>query len=962
MPNARVMKTLISTTLIVLICSVLPHTAAAQDTSKEPSRIRLKDGSFSSGRLVVAAEEGRLGWLAEGFVKPFEIDINAVRSVSANSLDLEGQQRELSEAGQLFEMKRGCLVAGKLLAIGDDWIDVDSPTLGKIQLARPDCLAIVDGEYAGQVVYSGPIDDDRWVRQSGADDWTFEGGALVAKGQGAVIVGQVDIPSKAQINMVLSWKGSPDFVLSMGTLASNKVSRPEEIPAAARLEVWDRQLALVREVEGGADIAMLSELNNTNPRVELTVYLDQRRGRVIVCDSHGRPLDTLEVPSERSIVRSSVHLANHGPALSIERFEVREWDGLTTTSGGKGNVLDSEGKLSAGAITGYDAEANELLIEDSGSVRKIPLSGIRRADIQEMERTSPGAAPEDEEVVVAPPVVQPTPLGVENASTNEQGQDNESEAELTAQPAVEIGPEVEVILGDRSRLRGQWLAGHQKQLRFRATGIQEPITFPPDAVRGVIGTSDRFTNDLTKHKNGTLVLESTQLLGYLAEQSQHDGSDALRWHLHASLSGSTLLPTTSGAIIYRKAIPKVPNRIVRIGTTPRIENLTFSQSMPNTTTQHDGSKEIMFRTGDAIVGTVEKIDEAGLTFSSAQTTTNFAPHEKVQHVWLNRNRSTSVVSAKKLERLMTVPRTMKQDPPTHLFMAITGDFLRGRLVSFVDDIVTVGIGLELVEIPAAKIAQIIWLHDRDWNEEDGEPQGITPDESAFPFHIHAIRSGDRGLTFQPTKLVNNVLIGTSDLLGDCSVPISDLNQLLFGNDIADEVRQFRDDPWTLSLAQSPRVFLEGAAGGPVGTESPMVGQPAPLFGLKTVDGESFRLLPTNDRIIVLDFWASWCGPCVQTMPQVDEIVAEIGKDKVHLVAVNIQEPATRVEAAIERLGIDATVLLDVDGQVAAAYSANAIPQTVIIDLEGNVTHLFVGGGARFVAQFKEALTALTASE
>jgi len=109
---------------------------------------------------------------------------------------------------------------------------------------------------------------------------------------------------------------------------------------------------------------------------------------------------------------------------------------------------------------------------------------------------------------------------------------------------------------------------------------------------------------------------------------------------------------------------------------------------------------------------------------------------------------------------------------------------------------------------------------------------------------------------------------------------------------------------------------------------------------------------------VLDFWASWCGPCVQTMPLVEEAVAELGSDKVQLVAVNIQETAARAQAAVERLKMTSTVLLDSDGQTAAAYAANAIPQTVIIDRAGKVTHVFVGGGPKFVAQFKQALVAV----
>jgi thiol-disulfide isomerase/thioredoxin len=314
---------------------------------------------------------------------------------------------------------------------------------------------------------------------------------------------------------------------------------------------------------------------------------------------------------------------------------------------------------------------------------------------------------------------------------------------------------------------------------------------------------------------------------------------------------------------------------------------------------------------------------------------------------------------------------MKQDPPTHLFVAVSGDYLRGRLVRLENNQLTVEIRLEQVQIATSQIAQIIWLHDRDWSdkpqaaaEEVPPKQQVGDAEGELQpanFLVHAIGRSDRGLTFRPEKFHQGILSGRSELLGECSVAVGELNQLLFGPNISEQIRAYRDDPWTLSLAQLPRVYMDEGADpdAPAGFNSPLVGQPATDFLLQTLQGEAFRLSDHRDRIVVLDFWASWCGPCIQTMPLVDEVVTELGPDKIHLVAVNIQEAPARVLAAVERLGLKATTLLDIDGQAAAAYAANAIPQTVIIDRQGMVTHVFVGGGPKFVAQLRQALQAMT---
>ena len=96
---------------------------------------------------------------------------------------------------------------------------------------------------------------------------------------------------------------------------------------------------------------------------------------------------------------------------------------------------------------------------------------------------------------------------------------------------------------------------------------------------------------------------------------------------------------------------------------------------------------------------------------------------------------------------------------------------------------------------------------------------------------------------------------------------------------------------------------------------------------------------------------------MKTMPEVDRVVKEIGGNQVELVAINLQEGKERINTAVARLAIAATVLMDVDGEVAQLYQANAIPQTVIIDRTGVVTHLFVGGGNKFVEEFSTALKA-----
>lgn len=970
--------------IAILFAAILIGTMSSGLADEPAMRIRLKDGSFASGALVATSKPGRIAWKCAGFDEAFEFDLSALSSITR----IENPQNEPAavpgEKAQSLELADGTMLVGELLSMDDDWLSVRSKLLGPVKVQRRAVLAIADAGYAGKILYSGPFDDHRWKRLGAKEDWNFEAGALVATKSGAAISGHVDLPAKSQVSLSLYWKGDPNFVISFGTLMTSTAGKIE-VASAAKLEVWDKQLALVREVDAGADIDMLSDLSPANPRIDLSVFIDQIEGTVVACDAHGNPLKTLKVPSKKSTVRPAVHVANFGQSLTIERFEVREWDGVLSSAAASSNaqVLDLRGKSLPGSIAGFDAGSRELLIKSpQGVVSKLPIDLLRRgliegSDMQAKEGVSANKAsfPTQADATKAQATAKDTPSasGATKAAADKLSadifptDDHLGEEKSAAVPE----PIIEVVFMDRTRLKGVWQPSDGQQLQFKAGGLSENIRFTPPMIRGVLGSTARYVNLWTKEKSGTLKSQECQITGFLLANSSAGSRTGLLWHPHGSHNACEISESATGAIVYRAPLPKAVNQPAATANTPKramnpgvalfLGNRGQTQSTENSSGDSSNSPEIMFRTGDAINGRVTRVDERGVTFSSAQTKTEFALHDQIQHVRLTKLRGPAAPSAEKLKRLMTVPRSMKQDPPTHLFLSVTGDHLRGRLVRLEGDMLTVEIRLEMREVPLAQIAQIIWLHDRDWSDAKKQDPVQAPAAVqapvALPFQVHAIGSSDRGLTFKPKQITEGILKGNSDLLGDCSVNVNELNQLLFGGDIGEQIRAFREDPWKLSLAQYPRVYqdAEGGNSAPPGENSPLIGKLAPDFALKSLSGESFRLNQHRDRIVVLDFWASWCGPCIQTMPLVEEVVNEVGTDKVNLVAVNIQDTPARAQAAVERLKLSATVLLDGDGQTAAAYAASAIPQTVIIDRQGNVTHLFVGGGPKFITQFREAL-------
>jgi thiol-disulfide isomerase/thioredoxin len=121
----------------------------------------------------------------------------------------------------------------------------------------------------------------------------------------------------------------------------------------------------------------------------------------------------------------------------------------------------------------------------------------------------------------------------------------------------------------------------------------------------------------------------------------------------------------------------------------------------------------------------------------------------------------------------------------------------------------------------------------------------------------------------------------------------------------------------------------------------LVGKPAPLSALgKAVTGKSgaVDLAQFKGKIVVLDFWATWCGPCIQSMPHLNELVAEFKDQPVEFIALS-DEPAETISGFLKENPIHARVATDVTQAALKAFGVAGIPTTFIIDRSGVVLHV-----------------------
>ena len=117
---------------------------------------------------------------------------------------------------------------------------------------------------------------------------------------------------------------------------------------------------------------------------------------------------------------------------------------------------------------------------------------------------------------------------------------------------------------------------------------------------------------------------------------------------------------------------------------------------------------------------------------------------------------------------------------------------------------------------------------------------------------------------------------------------------------------------------------------------------APDFTLKSADGRNLRLQEQRGQVVLVNFWASWCGPCKQEMPHLGRLYEKYRSSGFTLLAVNIDDDARHGAATAAKWGLKFPVLLDADKKVTRLYDLGAMPSTVLIDRDGKVRYLHRG--------------------
>ncbi len=134
--------------------------------------------------------------------------------------------------------------------------------------------------------------------------------------------------------------------------------------------------------------------------------------------------------------------------------------------------------------------------------------------------------------------------------------------------------------------------------------------------------------------------------------------------------------------------------------------------------------------------------------------------------------------------------------------------------------------------------------------------------------------------------------------------------------------------------------------------------PAPDFTLKNTAGQAVQLKSLQGEVVMLNFWASWCGPCRQEMPLLDELYHQYKALGFTILGINVEEDPAKARELLQQVPVNFPVLFDSTNTITERYRIVAMPSTILIDRSGNMRFLHLGYQPGYELEYQDQIRQL----
>lgn len=305
-------------------------------------------------------------------------------------------------------------------------------------------------------------------------------------------------------------------------------------------------------------------------------------------------------------------------------------------------------------------------------------------------------------------------------------------------------------------------------------------------------------------------------------------------------------------------------------------------------------------------------------------------------------------AASGLEMILTLPRNRLNSVPESVVCSSNGDLLRGKLESMSADELVFNAGYEQVIMPRADVSAIVWLRRAD---SEGEPQ-FHASENSLRLKL---RDGSVFVLSDP-QIVDQFVVGEHAALKTCRIPLRQVLKIQNGKLDIQSLARMTD--WKLEPTPEPK-FVDADAGD--GLDSPLIGKSVGEIEIPLLDDQKLRLGDHADKILVLDFWASWCAPCIRSLPKLAALVDSFPQDQVRLIAVNVEELPFTIHQFLATRDFELVVGVDVDAGIGKQFGVSDLPQTVIVGPGSKIERVFIGAPTDLHTNIQQAIRDLLPS-
>nr|WP_246125015.1 TlpA disulfide reductase family protein [Exilibacterium tricleocarpae] len=145
---------------------------------------------------------------------------------------------------------------------------------------------------------------------------------------------------------------------------------------------------------------------------------------------------------------------------------------------------------------------------------------------------------------------------------------------------------------------------------------------------------------------------------------------------------------------------------------------------------------------------------------------------------------------------------------------------------------------------------------------------------------------------------------------------------------------------------------------PVQASSEKLTGAAPDFTLKTRGGPNTRLKELRGEVVMINFWASWCGPCRQEMPILDDLYKRYSRAGFTILGVNVEADTREADRYLKEVNVSFPILYDTQSKVSKMFDVDAMPTTVMVDRNGNMRYLHRGYKPGYEVDYRKQIKEL----